>query len=136
MIFAAHGIKMSQTKIAKEMKTPLTMHEGTKPERMVHMLAKHGFGVQAGQRKKISDITHALNQNVIVVVCYTDPFDQYGHYVIVKSCTKSRIVFIDPDRYMGRFSLPAKKFESLWKDPLFTKTVGWAAFVTAPKKLR
>lgn len=135
MILAAHGITRTQRQLAKEAKTPMTRHSGTELKHMLKVLISHGFKVRAGQKKKISDLRKALKDKIIFIA-YTDPFDNYGHYVIVRSCNKDTISFIDPDRYMGRFSLPISKFKNLWKDPVFTKSVRWAAFVDAPKKKR
>jgi ABC-type bacteriocin/lantibiotic exporter with double-glycine peptidase domain len=129
MILAAYGTRLSQEAIAKEMKTPRTMHEGTKPSQLVATMARHGFSVRAGENKRIDALQNALKKDAAVIVCYTEPVLEWGHYAIVQKFYKNRILLIDPDSRTGFSAMLVDEFKRRWKDPLFTKTVRWAAIV-------
>ncbi len=64
-------------------------------------------------------------------MCYTEPSWEWGHYVILTEVTNDTVILCDPDADRGACApLPREEFERRWRDPLFTKTERWAAFVT------
>jgi len=130
---ASYGVHKTQGTIAKEMKTPRTMHEGTKPAAIIAALRKQEFAVRAGIKKTIRDIQAALKKDSIVVICYTEPIMEWGHYAIVRRFKGNEIVLLDPDSRTGRTTLLTSEFKRRWHDPLFTHTVRWAAFVDGLK---
>lgn len=132
MILAAYGIESSQDALAREMKTPVTPHEGTLPKNLIATLRTHGLVVRTGQHKTLRTLAAALKRNELVLVCYTEPVEEWGHYSIVKEISDATIVLLDPDSRTGTTSMLLKEFERRWRDPLFTNTTRWAAFVALP----
>lgn len=134
MILGAYGIRTSQEKLAQEIGVAGILKHGTKITILVSMLKKRGFRVSASNRKTLVGIKHAIENGSIVVVCYTEPVFEWGHYAIVKQIDAKKIILIDPDTRTGRTSMATAEFKRRWKDPLFSKTVRWAAIIQPPKK--
>ncbi len=134
MTLAAQGIKVSQKKLAKEAHTPMTRHSGTELKHMVSVLRAHGLRVRGGNRKSLADIRAALKTKAIVIVCWEEPEFYGGHYVIVRGIEKGEIVLQDPDEKPPKetdLRYPVRIFSKNWKDDIYTKSLRWAAFVTA-----
>jgi ABC-type bacteriocin/lantibiotic exporter with double-glycine peptidase domain len=130
MTLAAYGIEAPQERLAQEARTPLDMHSGTELVHMVAVLRSYGLEVDASQNRNIEAVVGALQKDAIVIICYTEPVEEWGHYAIVKEFRGDNIVLIDPDSRTGETSLLTEEFERRWQDPLFTKSVRWAAFVS------
>jgi len=134
MTLAAHGIKTSQKKLAKEAHTPMQKHSGTELKHMISVLRTYGLKVRGGNRKSITDIRAALKANAIVIVCWEEPGFYGGHYVIVRRIKNGEIILQDPDEKPPKetnLRYPVRLFLKNWKDPIYTKSIRWAAFVTA-----
>lgn len=134
MTLASFGIRASQDTLAKTAKTNKKI--GTSTTNLVHTLRAYKLRVRAGNKQTITRIKTALAAGDVVIICYTEPILEWGHYAIVRKITDTRIQLIDSDARTGKTSLMLDEFMRRWKDPLFTKTVRWAAFVRAPKSAR
>ncbi|HVV14944.1 MAG TPA: cysteine peptidase family C39 domain-containing protein [Candidatus Paceibacterota bacterium] len=104
---------------------------GTPIEGLVGALKGLGLSVDAAEKRTIDDLAAAVSEEKVCVVCYTEPVLEWGHYAIVEKIEKGAITLIDPDSRTGTTSLVLEEFERRWKDPLFTKSERWAAFVSA-----
>jgi ABC-type bacteriocin/lantibiotic exporter with double-glycine peptidase domain len=131
MVYAAHGMKITQKEAGRLAKSNGV--RGTKTSDLVAVLKKPGLNVTAGERKTVATLKNALKKDAIAVICYTEPVMEWGHYAIVRKFLGNRIVLIDPDSRTGRTSMLVDEFKRRWKDPLFTKTVRWAAIVEQKK---
>jgi len=134
MILAALGIRSSQPTLAKAAKTNKKI--GTSPSNLVKVLRQHKLPVRAGSNRTLKEIRQALRAGEIVIICYTEPILEWGHYALVRSITEKHIHLLDSDARTGKTTLLLGEFKRRWHDPLFTKTVRWAAFVSAPKSPR
>ena len=133
MILKAHGVRLTQDTIALEAKT--TREYGTKTEDMVRFLRGKGFVVVDGNGKTIADIERALARGDIVIVCYMERHLDWGHYSSVAGIEHGRIDLLDPAEKDGSgLPFPLDEFESRWRDPAFTKTDHWTAFVSKALK--
>jgi ABC-type bacteriocin/lantibiotic exporter with double-glycine peptidase domain len=129
MILRAHGIYRTQDQLAREAGT--TFETGTSIKGLVSTLQKHGFTVNAKQRRSIKDLQRALSRDQIVIVCFTERKSQWGHYAIVRAIKGSHIVLIDPAEHLGRHApFTLKEFDARWCEYLYTHTNHWAAFVS------
>jgi ABC-type bacteriocin/lantibiotic exporter with double-glycine peptidase domain len=131
MVLAAYTMQVSQEQLAQEAQTPLDMHSGTELVHMISVLQKYGLQVEAAEHQTIEAVKAALEKDSIVIICYTEPVVEWGHYSIVKEVRDDTIILIDPDSRTGETSLLVEEFERRWKDPLFTKSERWAAFVSS-----
>lgn len=127
MALRALGIRATQQEAARRAGT--TKKNGTSAKGLIAALKSFGVRAEAGNRKTFADIKQALKKNRIVIVCYTEKHWDWGHYAVVKKIGTKTIQLIDPAERHGKSAVAIVEFKKRWKDPLFTKTVRWAAFV-------
>jgi ABC-type bacteriocin/lantibiotic exporter with double-glycine peptidase domain len=132
MVLSAYGQKISQQEAASLART--NEEVGTSIEGLVSTLGVKGFSVDAAENRTINDILAALKKEQLCVVCYTEPVLEWGHYALVETLAGNEITLLDPDSRTGKTSMVLEEFERRWKDPLFTKTLRWAAFIEPLKK--
>lgn len=133
MILAACDIQTTQRALAQRAHTNKKM--GTSAINMIKTLKHFKLSVRAGNRRSLPQIAQALTSGKLVIICYTEPFLEWGHYAIVQALTDTFIHLLDSDAHKGKTTLTIEEFKHRWKDPLFTKTIRWAAFVEKPKSL-
>lgn len=136
MVLAAYGVETSQEALAEEIGKENIFERGTTPEELVAVLSKHRFKVDAKNLRDIAEVRDALEEGAIVVTCYTEAVWEWGHYALIRDISDTHVMFIDPDTEDGNVALPLREFEQRWKDPKFTNTVRWAAFIEPPQTLR
>lgn len=125
----AYGIRTTQRKAAQLADTNKTT--GTSTKGLVSALGHFGLRVVAMNGRTLSNIRAALRRGTIVVVCYTEPHLESGHYGVVAGFRGENILVLDPDkRGYEPIAMPVKEFKDRWKDPIFTHSKRWAAFVT------
>jgi ABC-type bacteriocin/lantibiotic exporter with double-glycine peptidase domain len=137
MTLGAFGMNITQRQAAREARTD--QHKGTGVRDLVEVLKRHGLRVSAGNNKNLALLKRSLKKEAVAIICYTEPLLEWGHYAIVKKFYADRILLIDPDSRTGTTAMLAAEFKRRWKDPLFTKTIRWAAIVEParrPKKSR
>ncbi|MDE1924642.1 MAG: C39 family peptidase [Patescibacteria group bacterium] len=135
MVLAAHGMRQTQKKLAKLAGTNSRI--GTSTRGMIQALDSFNLEVASGNKKNLADIRQELAKGSIIIVAYTELHWQWGHYAIVLGYKGKNIHLLDPTERLGTvIVLPAKEFDKRWKDPMFTKTDHWAAFVSAPKSIQ
>jgi len=123
----AFGIHATQRQIARIARTKKSV--GTSTKELVSVLRRFGVHVTDGDGNTLNKIRKEIQKRV-VIVCYTEPHQEEGHYGIVAGFKGKNILIYTPDeRGYAPISIPIKEFESRWKDPLFTKTIRWAAIV-------
>ena len=131
MILATEGIKRSQHQLAKEAKTPMHPEAGTELKHIISVLRTYGFRVRAGNNKNLATLKKELAAGSIVIVCYTEPVWEWGHYSLMRDIQKDKVLLIDPDISTGKRSFDIAEFKLRWKDKKHTNTIRWGAFVTA-----
>src|SRR3989338_4094955 len=94
MLLAKKGAAITQTQLAKELKT--TEEIGTNLVDIVCVLSSNGFIADQKDGASPDDIAGALRENKIVIVCYTGQSHNEPHYAIVLALTDKEIVLADP----------------------------------------
>ena len=140
MVLAFFGIRKTQRELARLAKTDKESgraygaETGTSIKNMVATLRKLGLKVEANNYCTLTDIKLALRQNKVPIVCFTERRLNWGHYAIVMGFRGTYIELLDPAEPRGDGGpMTITEFKHRWKDPLFTKTTRWAAFVGPPK---
>jgi ABC-type bacteriocin/lantibiotic exporter with double-glycine peptidase domain len=129
MVLGAFGRTITQQEAAALAQT--NEEVGTPVEGLVGALKGLGVTVEAKEGTTLGEIEAALAGETICIVCYTEPVLEWGHYAIVEKIENGEIALIDPDARTGTTSMMLDEFERRWKDPLFTKSERWAAFVSS-----
>lgn len=128
MALRARGIRITQKQFAKVAGT--NKETGTSTQGLIRALKKFGAKVEYGNGYNLRDIRHALDQEKIVIVCYTEHRGNEGHYAVLAGFQRNTITLYSPDEKGGQpVEMSVKEFGKRWKDPLFTKTIRWAAFI-------
>ena len=123
----AFGIRTTQKKVAKLARTNKKI--GTTTKGLVSALRSFGVKVNAG-RRTLGDIRRAIQDGKVVIVCYTEPHENVGHYALVGGFRGKDILLLSPDeRGQAPVAMPQKEFLKRWKDPLFTHSRRWGAYV-------
>lgn len=127
-VLRAFGIRATQRTIARIAHTNKKV--GTSTKNLVFALRSFGLTVEARNKYSVRDLQRAFKEGEATIVCYTEPKQHEGHYAVLAGFRGENILLLSPDELgYGPISMPIKEFESRWKDPLFTKTIRWAAFV-------
>jgi len=137
IVASALGTRITQDEAAKLAHT--NKKSGTSISNLVRVLNKFGT-VDAAEHRTVADIKKALAQGRVIIVCFTERHFNWGHYALVVEFKGKNIKLLDPAEKSGTGEpMTVKEFESRWKDPLYTKSVRWAAFVlptASPRRQR
>jgi|SRR3989344_2657963 len=130
-VLSSYGIRTTQKKAARLART--NKKTGTSTRGLLSALRSFGVRVRGGNGQTLGGIRRAIRANMISIVCYTEPHENIGHYAIVLGFRGGNILLLSPDeRGQTPVAMPQKEFQERWKDPLFTHSRRWAAFVDAP----
>ena len=130
-VLAAYNIHITQRKVARLARTNKTI--GTSTKGLVRALRSFGVRVKAG-KSTLENIRRDFRSGVTVIVCYTEPYYDSGHFAIVAGFRGRNILLLSPDERGNRATAMAlKEFQERWKDPLFTRSRRWAAYVQVRK---
>jgi ABC-type bacteriocin/lantibiotic exporter with double-glycine peptidase domain len=133
MVGTAFDKNITQHEAAQLAQT--TVETGTSAENLVQALEHLGLTVRAGNNQSIADIKAAQAAGEIIIICFTERSYNWGHYAVVDTITDTHVSLIDPaESQQDHTPFIIQEFEKHWKDPLFTKTDHWAAFVSKPKE--
>ncbi|RJR12548.1 hypothetical protein C4585_03515 [Candidatus Parcubacteria bacterium] len=131
----SYGIRVTQREAAKRAKT--TKEKGTSTSGLVRALKSFGLRVHASGKSTLKDVRKGIGEGITVIVCYTEPKAEEGHYAVVMGFHGDQIYLASPDeRGSALVAMPLKEFERRWKDPLYTHSRRWAAFITPPQGKR
>jgi ABC-type bacteriocin/lantibiotic exporter with double-glycine peptidase domain len=128
MIFAAHGISMTQRRIATLMKTNKKI--GTRPSAMIALLTSQGFNVRAAEKQNSALLKKSLKAEEIPIVLFIEPEMEWDHYAIVRKIKNGVVSLSDPDARTGRTNMIEKEFIRRWKDRDVLQSTRWAAYVS------
>jgi len=127
-VLRAFGMYSTQRAIARLARTNKKI--GTSTKNLVSVLRSFGLKVEVRNGYSIQDLRDALKKGYAIIVCYTEPHQEEGHYGIVAGFKGKNILIYAPDeRGYDPISMRIDEFESRWKDPLFTRSNRWAAIV-------
>ena len=126
-VLRAYGIRTTQKHAARLARTNKKI--GTSTKGLTSALRTFGVRVRAGNGQTLQKIRGALKAGTIVVVCYTEPSENVGHYAVVAGFRGRTILLFSPDeRGQAPVAMEQKEFLQRWKDPLFTRSTRWAVF--------
>lgn len=92
-----------------------TTHEGTIHQNIINVALKEKFYCYVNNNSTIHEIKHFVDSGYPVIINYTEPSSEEGHYSIVRGYDKKGIVMNDP--WNGKdFRLTEKEFLSRWHD--------------------
>jgi len=119
MVFGYFKSFHSQSELAKLVRT--TPEVGTGHQHMIEAAIKNGFHCYVNEDSTIHEIKHYLNTKLPVIVNYTEPSWDEGHYAVVSGYTPFSLVLNDP--WNGKnFKMSFKRFLSRWHDHWEHKT--------------
>lgn len=111
MVFRFFGLKLKEKSIARIART--SKKEGTNHSGLIEAVRKEGFYCFVHEYAHLSDIQRFLEEGLPVIVHYTEPGSEIGHYAVVVGLTGKEVVMNDP--WDGRgFRLKKEKFVERW----------------------
>lgn len=126
MALAFLGDKKDEPALIKE--THADEIDGTKHKWMIETALREGFYCYAQSHSSINEIKHFLSRALPVIVDYTEPSGNIGHYALVVGYGRGKIILNDP--WNGKnFPLSEKDFIDRWHDDL-TKSQGWLMVIS------
>lgn len=113
MVFSLLGKFKSEEKLAKEAKT--TRNDGTNHEGMIDAALQEKFYCYVNEGSSLDEVKYFINRGFPVVVDYTEPSGEEGHYAVVSGHQNGHVMLNDP--WNGKnFKLTDKEFTSRWHD--------------------
>lgn len=121
MVFRKHALVKDERSLARYAKTQVEW--GTQHAGMIKTAQKHGFFVFIRRNSGVDDLREFVRKGYAVVVDWTEPHEQEGHYSLLIGFTKKRVIYHDP--WWGRErSMKVNKFIKHWHED-GTKDYGW-----------
>lgn len=111
MALEAFGIKKTEEQILKLLKT--SKRWGTSNKEMEKVVKSFGLESVILRNATLKDLISLSKQNYIIIVNYTVPRENIGHFAIFKKISGSKIYLIDP-KFGPDHSHPIKIFEKVW----------------------
>ena len=113
MIFRFYGKFFSEEKLVKKLNTQKSI--GTHHQAMIDLAIEEGFFPYVNNESSIEEIESYLNKKIPVIVHYTEPDNDDGHYSVIIGIEKNNIILNDP--WNGeKFKINIEEFEKRWKD--------------------
>ncbi len=112
MAFSFLGKFKSESALTKEAKTN---KEGTTHEGMIETALREKFYCYVNEGSSIEEIKYFVHLGLPVIVDYTEPSGEDGHYAVMSGYQDGHIILNDPWNGKG-FKLPEKEFISRWYD--------------------
>ena len=105
-----HDIKSEE---ALSSRTHADPEVGTRHMALIEAAQKEGFYCYVHDDSSIDEITSFLKLGLPVIVHFTEPVMQQGHYSVVTAIEDNHITFNDP--WFGKnFKMPIKEFNEQW----------------------
>ncbi|MHB9019254.1 MAG: C39 family peptidase [Minisyncoccota bacterium] len=121
MVLEFLGDKKSEKILIKKARTNKTT--GTKHKWMIETAIKEGFYCYANSNSSLHEIKHFLLLGLPVIIDYTEPSENIGHYAVVIGYKKNKMILNDP--WNGKnFLISEKDLINKWHDNI-TKSHGW-----------
>lgn len=123
-VLAYFGADHREAELAAEMGA--TPKDGVPPEAIVRAARAHGLSAELRENLQIADLAQAVRRGIPVLVAlqaWPDaPIADYsqawndGHYVVVLSVERDRLIFEDPSLLGSRGVLSPRDFDRRWHD--------------------
>ena len=126
MVLYFLGDKKSEKFLINEANT--RKFTGTRHEGMISTATKEGFYCYVNSDSTFDEVKSFLSQGHPVIIDYTEPSENIGHYAVVVGYKGNRIIMNDP--WNGRnFSIDEKELIERWHDSI-TKSRGWMMVIS------
>lgn len=126
MAMAFIGRHTTQRRLAHEAHTQ--KKRGTTHQGMIEAALKEKLFVYVHADAELEDIHYFLSKKYPVIVDFTEPSSEEGHYAVVESVHEKHITLNDP--WNGKnFKILKKIFLSRWHDEL-THSRGWMMVIS------
>ena len=112
MVFEFYGKKISKENLSKLTRTKKS---GTSHNNMIKVSLKEGFYCYVHNDSSLNQLKHFIDLGLPVIVNFTEPDGNEGHYAVVIGHNNRKIIMHDP--WNGsHFKLKEKDFEKRWYD--------------------
>lgn len=126
MVFGFLGDKKSEKSLRKKART--NKISGTKHKWMIKTATQEGFHCYANSNSSLHEIKHFLVLGLPVIIDYTEPSQNIGHYSVIIGYKKNKIIMNDP--WNGKdFTISEKKLANRWHDTI-TRSNGWIMVIS------
>ncbi len=97
--------------LARELHT--SEKDGTHHKNMIETSVKEGFYCYANNDSSLEEVERFLKEKLPVIVHFTEPSEDAGHYSVVAGIEKGNVILNDP--WNGRnFKISKKEFMERW----------------------
>ena len=121
MVFKKHSLHRREFTLARLAGTEVKW--GTQHQGMIETALKHNFFAFVRRNSSISDLREFVKKGYAVIIDWTEPVHNEGHYSLLIGFTKRHVIYHDP--YWGRQSrLRISRFIRLWYED-GSKNYGW-----------
>ena len=126
MVLRFFGDKKSEKYLIKKAHTDKIT--GTKHKWMIKTAISQGFYCYANSNSSPHEIKHFLMLGLPVIIDYTEPSQNIGHYSVIIGYKKDKFIMNDP--WNGKnFLISEKKMIDLWHDSI-TKSNKWIMVIS------
>jgi len=126
MVLTFLGDKKSEKSLIREAHTDDI--KGTSHKWMIDTAVREGFYCYVNSFSSIDEIKHFLSLEYPVIINFTEPSENVGHYAVVVGYRQNEIIINDP--WNGKdFSIPIDDLIDRWYDRT-TKSHGWIMVIS------
>ncbi|MEM3113400.1 MAG: cysteine peptidase family C39 domain-containing protein [Candidatus Pacearchaeota archaeon] len=112
MVFEFFGKKIREGKLVKLTKTKKS---GTSHRNMIKVSRRHGFYCYVHNDASLNQVRHFIDLKLPVIVNFTEPDGNEGHYAVVIGYKHGKIIMNDP--WNGKnFKMNSSEFKRRWYD--------------------
>ena len=127
MVLSFLGDFKSEFSLAKAVH--VSKESGTKHSSMIEVACREGFFCYVNSQSTVNEIKHFLALGFPVILDYTEPSSDEGHYAVVVAIARGGFlmkekVYLNDPWHGANYSLALDELLPRWHDPL-TKSHGW-----------
>lgn len=118
MVLAYYGVRISEMRLRKKLHTESSpLLAGTSHGHLIDLARSLGFFSYANEGAELDEVQLFLHRKMPVLVDYTEPSSDEGHYSVVIGMENDHVILNDP--WNGpEFCLTQHRFLERWHDPL------------------
>ncbi len=112
MALHALGKQVPEKKLIRLMKT--TKEKGTDHDQFVEVAQKYNLPYISGAKSTtLKELKDLMKEEYVIIICYWDKKQKYGHYAIIKAIKEGRVWLADPDAHIN-YSYLSNYFQQIW----------------------
>lgn len=131
MLMALHGKRFSEKHLTRSLKT--NQDTGTRKKEIVRFAKRRGLACHVKTRATWRDVSRKIRRRMPVMVSYTEPSDNEGHYALVTGKRNHTVLLHDP--WNGKhFQISLRAFKRRWLGfETSSAEWGWMMTFVAPE---